>query len=50
MDGAAAGICCLAAARSFLAIAALALATAVVSRLFSILRLNPPTDIAGREA
>src|SRR5712671_2703224 len=29
------------------AIAALALATAVVSRLFSILRLNPPADIAG---
>src|SRR2546421_4120749 len=32
---------------SFAAIAALALATAVVSRLFSILRLNPPADIAG---
>src|ERR1700680_4327551 len=32
---------------SFTAIAALALATAVVSRLFSILRLNPPADIAG---
>jgi putative oxidoreductase len=32
---------------SFIAIAALALATAVVSRLFSILRLNPPADIAG---
>ena len=32
---------------SFTAIAALALATAVVSRLFSILRLNPPTSIAG---
>ena len=32
---------------SFPAIAALALATAVVSRLFSILRLNPPTSIAG---
>src|SRR5258707_10936709 len=32
---------------SFLAIAALALATAVVSRLFSILRLHPPADIAG---
>ena len=32
---------------SFPAIAALALATAVVSRLFSILRLNPPADIAG---
>ena len=31
----------------FPAIAALALATAVVSRLFSILRLNPPADIAG---
>src|SRR5258708_8580914 len=31
---------------SFTAVAALALATAVVSRLFSILRLNPPTDIA----
>src|SRR5260370_25431115 len=28
------------------AIAALALATAVVSRLFSILRLNPPANIA----
>jgi putative oxidoreductase len=32
---------------SFIAIAALALATAVVSRLFSILRLHPPTSIAG---
>ena len=32
---------------SFTAIAALALATAVVSRLFSVLRLNPPTSIAG---
>jgi putative oxidoreductase len=32
---------------SFTAIAALALATAVVSRLFSVLRLNPPADIAG---
>src|SRR5260370_689899 len=32
---------------SFTAIAALALATAVVSRLFSILRLNPPASIAG---
>ena len=32
---------------SFPAIAALALATAVVSRLFSILRLSPPADIAG---
>src|SRR6266478_6363534 len=32
---------------SFPAIAALALATAVVSRLFSILRLNPPASIAG---
>src|SRR6266436_210158 len=32
---------------SFAAIAALALATAVVSRLFSILRLNPPASIAG---
>src|SRR5712672_1181453 len=32
---------------SFAAIAALALATAVVSRLFSILRLNPPTNMAG---
>src|SRR5258708_1168137 len=31
---------------SFTAIAALALTTAVVSRLFSILRLNPPTNIA----
>ena len=32
---------------SFPAIAALALATAVVSRLFSILRLNPPASIEG---
>jgi putative oxidoreductase len=32
---------------SFVAIAALALATAVVSRLFSILRLNPPASLAG---
>jgi putative oxidoreductase len=32
---------------SFTAIAALALATAVVSRLFSILRLNPPASIEG---
>src|SRR5258707_1243935 len=32
---------------SFTAIAALALTTAVVSRLFSILRLNPPTNMAG---
>jgi putative oxidoreductase len=32
---------------SFIAIAALALATAVVSRLFSILRLNPPANTAG---
>src|SRR5882762_825426 len=32
---------------SFTAIAALALATAVVSRLFSVLRLNPPASIAG---
>src|SRR5712671_216942 len=32
---------------SFLAIAALALATGVVSRLFSILRLHPPADLAG---
>jgi putative oxidoreductase len=32
---------------SFTAIAALALATAVVARLFSILRLNPPASIAG---
>jgi putative oxidoreductase len=32
--------------RSFIAIAALALATAVVSRLFSILRLHPPANIA----
>src|SRR5712692_1803202 len=32
---------------SLTAIAALALATAVVSRLFSILRLNPPASIAG---
>src|SRR5258708_33058330 len=32
---------------SFTAIAALSLATAVVSRLFGILRLNPPAIIAG---
>ena len=32
---------------SFLAIAALALATGVVSRLFSILRLHPPANLAG---
>src|SRR5256885_8797059 len=32
---------------SLTAIAALALATAVVSRLFSILRLSPPTNLAG---
>jgi putative oxidoreductase len=32
---------------SILAIAALALATAVVSRLFSILRLNPPASMTG---
>jgi len=32
---------------SFIAIAALALAAAVVARLFSILRLNPPASIAG---
>src|SRR5258706_5405561 len=32
---------------SFTAIAALALATAVVARLFSILRLNPPASIDG---
>src|SRR5258706_6145177 len=32
---------------SFIAIAALALATAVVARLFSILRLNPPASITG---
>lgn len=35
---------------SFTAIAALSLATAVVSRLFSILRLHPPTSIAGMTA
>jgi putative oxidoreductase len=35
---------------SFPAIAALALATAVVSRLFSILRLNPPAGIEGLSA
>ena len=35
---------------SFTAIAALALATAVVSRLFSILRLNPPASITGLNA
>ena len=32
---------------SFMAIAASALATAVVARLFSILRLNPPASLAG---
>jgi putative oxidoreductase len=32
---------------SFTAVAAVALATAVVSRLFSILNLNPPASIAG---
>src|SRR5260370_4711198 len=32
---------------SFIAIAGLALATAVVSRLFSILRLHPPANLAG---
>src|SRR5258708_35452809 len=32
---------------SFTAIAALALGTAVVSRLFSILRLNPPASSTG---
>src|SRR5271168_3810456 len=32
---------------SFIAIPALALATAVVSRLFSILNLNPPVSISG---
>src|SRR5882724_852162 len=35
---------------SLTAIAALALATAVVSRLFSILRLDPPTSIEGLSA
>ena len=35
---------------SFTAIAAFALATGVVSRLFSILRLNPPASIAGLNA
>jgi putative oxidoreductase len=35
---------------SFMALAALALATAVVSRLFSILRLHPPASIAGLNA
>jgi putative oxidoreductase len=35
---------------SFTAIAALALATAVVSRLFSILRVTPPVSIAGLNA
>ena len=35
---------------SFTAIAASALATAVVARLFSILRLNPPASIAGLSA
>src|SRR3954465_8392329 len=32
---------------SFTSIAASALATAVVSRLFAILNLNPPTNLAG---
>src|SRR5258705_984356 len=32
---------------SFMAIGAMALATAVVARLFSVLRLNPPASIAG---
>src|SRR5260370_21356031 len=35
---------------SFMAIAASALATAVVARLFSILPLNPPASIAGLSA
>src|SRR6266478_4221171 len=35
---------------SFTAIAALALATAVVARLFSILRLNPPASVDGLNA
>lgn len=35
---------------SYTAIAALALATAVISRLFSILHLNPPASIAGLNA
>jgi putative oxidoreductase len=35
---------------SYTAIAALALATAVVARLFSILRLNPPASITGLNA
>ena len=35
---------------SFTAIAGLALATAVVSRLFSILNLKPPASIAGLSA
>jgi putative oxidoreductase len=35
---------------SFTAIAALALATGVVARLFSVLRLSPPADIAGLNA
>jgi putative oxidoreductase len=35
---------------SFTAIAAMALTTAVVSRLFSILRLNPPASIDGLKA
>ena len=35
---------------SFPSIAAMALAAAVVSRLFSILRLNPPASIAGLKA
>jgi putative oxidoreductase len=35
---------------SFTAIAAFALASAVVARLFSILRLNPPASIAGMSA
>jgi hypothetical protein len=47
LDGTAVDIRCLALRGSFAAIAALAPATAVVSRLFSILRSNPPTSIEG---
>jgi hypothetical protein len=47
LDGVAVDICFLQLRGSFTTIAALALATAVFSRLFSILRLNSPASIAG---
>jgi putative oxidoreductase len=47
LDGAAVDNGRLATTCSFTAIAAVALATAVVSRLLSVLNLNPPTNIAG---